>query len=350
MSRFQKILVGGVWSVVWLLMLAMASATWADSPLRNPVASDSGVDADGTAFVVESVPGTAATATGTDAIAIGDGAVGGNAAGDAGTIAIGQGASAIGAGSSIAIGQNAEASGANGSIAIGGSVAGASAARAAAAGAIAIGPGSDTTTSDGVAIGTTAQVIAALGIAIGRNTDVSGANCIAIGGNATDGDSADCSAADSVAIGQHILADDIGQVIFGSGEFAAQSDASRSFYVLRNTTTDATQTELFADGSAADISVPSDCTIVFDLLLVARQTDADDVEAGYKLEGVIGNNAGTTALVGTIGKTVLAEDVAGWDVTATADDANDGLNVLVTGAVGDAVQWVASVNTVKTCG
>ncbi|KKM14919.1 hypothetical protein LCGC14_1701230, partial [marine sediment metagenome] len=143
---------------------------------------------------------------------------------------------------------------------------------------------------------------------------------------------------------------DIGEFAFASGEFAAQSDAHTSVFVLRNSTTDATQTEIFSDGSAGDISVPSDCTVSFRINIVARQTDADGVSAGYLITGVIDNNAGTTALVGSVTTTTVGEDVAGWDVTATADDTNDGINILVTGAVGDAVQWVARVEVVETCG
>ncbi len=390
------------------------------------------------AFTAESQPGTVPTATGTDAIGIGDGAVAGNDVGDNAVIAIGARSTATGA-DSVAIGENADATGAN-SIAIGGNSTDATSADATAADAIAIGSNSLADGAQGVAIGVRADAggaaavaisdtanasglsavaigensdatgnnsvaiggssvdassadatntnavaiggnslasdvdsvglgASAVGsgnsslaiganstasanrsIAIGRQTNASGANCIAIGGNLTTTDSADCSAADSVAIGQHILADDIGEFAFASGEFATQSDAHTSIFVLRNSTTDTTQTELFADGSAGDISVPSDCTVSFRINVVARQTDADGVSAGYLVIGVIDNNAGTTALVGSVTTTTVGEDVAGWDVTATADDTNDGINVLVTGAVGDAVRWVARAEIVEVCG
>ena len=55
----------------FLLLPSFAFADGFDSNTK----SGSGVDADGTAFVVESVPDTAASASGTDDIAIGDGAV-----------------------------------------------------------------------------------------------------------------------------------------------------------------------------------------------------------------------------------------------------------------------------------
>lgn len=327
-------------------------------------------------IVIESAPGTAPTAIGTDAVGIGDGAVAGDAAGDVGVLAIGARSTSTGPASiaigenavalgfdSIAIGRNADAS-SNSAIAIGGDATDGTSADALSANALAIGINTLADGTSTVAIGASADAggdkAIAIGsfsnssgdstIAMGQGADATGANCVAIGGNATDTDSADCSAADSVAIGQHILADDIGEFAFASGEFAAQSDAHTSVFVLRNSTTDATQTEIFSDGSAGDISVPSDCTVSFRINIVARQTDADGVSAGYLITGVIDNNAGTTALVGSVTTTTVGEDVAGWDVTATADDTNDGINILVTGAVGDAVQWVARVEVVETCG
>ena len=296
--------------------------------------------------VVESAPGTAPTATGTDAISIGDGAVAGNAAGDNGVLAIGAGAVATGT-DSIAIGQNTDAVG-DLSIAIGGNVTDSNSADATGNNSIAIGAYSASSSLDSVAIGVAAESVAAAGIAIGRNVSASGANCIAIGGNTLSTDSADCSAADSIAIGQQVLADDIGEFAFASGEFSVQSDAHTSIYVLRNQTTDATQTELFSDGSAGDIKIASNCTTSFRINIVGRQTNAT-AGAGYLLVGVIDNNAGTAALIGSVVTTTIGEDVGSWDVTATADMGGS-IDVLVTGAAGDNINWVARAEVVESCG
>jgi hypothetical protein len=315
-------------------------ANSADATAANAIAIGINTSADGTEAVAlgdsavatgrgDIAIGDLATANGDYAIAIGGKSDAGDASGDAGAIAIGENSQSLG-GQSLALGDNSNASGAV---------------------SIAIGSGAVGTATKSIALGNNSTSGIDNGIALGSNTDATGANCIAIGGNGTDTDSADCSAVDSIALGQHILADDIGEFAFASGEFAVQSDAHRSWYVLRNNTTDATQTELFADASAGDISVGSDCTALFDVDIVARQTDADGVSAGYKFQVVLDNNAGTTALVGSLSTVItVGEDVAGWDVTATADDTNDGLNVLVTGAVGDAVRWVAAVNVTYVCG
>jgi hypothetical protein len=53
-----------------------------------------------------------------------------------------------------------------------------------------------------------------------------------------------------------------------------------------------------------------------------------------------------TAIVGSVVKTVLAEDDATWDANVTADDTNDSLKITVTGPSAS-VRWVAFVRTVE---
>ena len=134
--------------------------------------------------------------------------------------------------------------------------------------------------------------------------------------------------------------------IGGDLTIATDDDAKTSVYVLRNTTTTGTQTELFANGSSTDISIASDSTVFFRVSVSARRADADNESAAYIIEGCIDNNGGTTALVGGLGsKTIIAEDSSVWDAIVTADDANDGINVLVTGEASKTIKWVARVET-----
>ncbi len=141
-----------------------------------------------------------------------------------------------------------------------------------------------------------------------------------------------------------------GTVIQDGGDFASSGDARSRVLILRNSTTDVTQTEIFTDGSSGDIAVASDCTLAFRVSIVARRTDADNESAVYLLVGGIDNNAGTTALVGAVSKSVIAEDTSAWDVTATADDANDSINILVTGENAKTIRWVARAETTEVCG
>lgn len=144
------------------------------------------------------------------------------------------------------------------------------------------------------------------------------------------------------------------QYAFAPGIFAAIGDCQYERYVQRRITTNATQTELSNDGSApastTRIQVSSDSTYTFRALLTARRTDADNESAGYKIEGVIDNNAGTTAFVGTPTVTVISEDTAAWDVVVEADNTNDALVIKVTGEANKTIRWGAVVELMKVGG
>jgi hypothetical protein len=120
---------------------------------------------------------------------------------------------------------------------------------------------------------------------------------------------------------------------------------------LTGTTTNVTQTEIFIGGVASSrINIASDSTYMFEVRIAARRTDADNESAAYLLQGCIDNNAGTTALVGSLNKVVLAEDTAAWDVDVQADNTNDALIVLVTGENTKTIRWTALVTIVEAAG
>ena len=100
-------------------------------------------------------------------------------------------------------------------------------------------------------------------------------------------------------------------------------------------TTDATVT------TVKTVTIPVSTTLVVAGYIAARRTGgaagtAQD-GAGYRLEFVAKNTAGTAALIAAATKTVLAESQAGWDVSATASGGT--VLVQVTGAVDNNVTW-----------
>lgn len=134
-----------------------------------------------------------------------------------------------------------------------------------------------------------------------------------------------------------------------TGDTHAAGSRQYSYLTVHNQTTDDTPTPLFL--GMADYTerlvLPSDTTWGFTISLVARRTNADNESAFYEFKGCIDNNAGTTALVGSVTKTVVAEDTGAWDADVTADDANNALIVMVTGAAGSNIDWLAHVMLVQ---
>lgn len=114
---------------------------------------------------------------------------------------------------------------------------------------------------------------------------------------------------------------------------------------LSGGTGNATSTELFIDGlSGQRININTDTTAMFSAMVAARSSSES---AGYKIEGVIKNDGGTTSLVGTAIKTVFAEEDTSWDCTVSADNTNDALTFIVTGDATDDVDWVIDVDITK---
>jgi len=136
-------------------------------------------------------------------------------------------------------------------------------------------------------------------------------------------------------------------IVQSNGDFATAGDAQAMTYVLRGTTSNATFTEIFLNGSSTRMVLPYDTTWAFDALIVAR-LGTQQASAAYNVFGCIDNESGTVAMVGSVQYGTPIEDnplTNDWDVQFTADDTNDSLKLEVKGGTGhsDSVRWVASV-------
>jgi hypothetical protein len=219
--------------------------------------------------------------------------------------------------------------------------------------AVAIGNSNSISGTEAVAIGFSNTVAFGTGVIIG-NSNTCSSEAIAMGwfNNMNRGSR-------NILIGSNARStSSTGAIIHASGQFASAGDAQREEYVCRRGTTNATQTELTADGAAPftagsatnRVLIDNDSTYVFHIMVVARNAGTDNESAGYRIEGVIDNNANTTAFVGTPTVTVLSEDVAAWDVTVAANNTTKNLQILVTGEAGKTINWVAALRMVKVTG
>lgn len=108
-------------------------------------------------------------------------------------------------------------------------------------------------------------------------------------------------------------------------------------------TTNANMTEMFLDGTSEIPVLGNRVTWTFSILIAGKEIVNPPFSAGYKLEGVIhvGLGPSTTALVGSVTKTVLGESNAAWDCQATADTTTGYLKLEVQGEAGKNVEWIA---------
>ncbi len=151
----------------------------------------------------------------------------------------------------------------------------------------------------------------------------------------------------SHAEGNSSIADHDYESAHGRSSISTFGDAQNSKTHFENRTIDATQTVL---NNA--FTVATDTVYTFEILVSAIRQDVRGEMASYKLQGCIYNNGGTgtTAIKGTVTKTVIHEDNAAWDVTAEANDTDDTLEIKVTGEAGKTIHWSAACYLCKVAG
>jgi hypothetical protein len=137
-----------------------------------------------------------------------------------------------------------------------------------------------------------------------------------------------------------------GQVSSAAGMVSAAGDAQASRYHLRNSTSDATSTTLFRNGSSTLLVVPARSTWAFKIRVTAYNS-TDEIGAAWDVAGAIRRNAANgTALVGSVTSTAYTEGaMSGASVSVTADDTNEALQISVTGLASKAIRWHAVVET-----
>lgn len=120
-------------------------------------------------------------------------------------------------------------------------------------------------------------------------------------------------------------------------------------YYLYNTTTNATQTELFVNGSSTRMPILALATTWnFRIYITAKTSGNNTQSACWKIEGGIHRNNSTVSFMGTPTVTNLGDSVSGaWSVAVVADGTNNVLGIKVTGQVGQTIRWVANVETVE---
>tara|TARA_R100001509_G_scaffold165159_1_gene145510 strand:- start:1147 stop:2076 length:930 start_codon:yes stop_codon:yes gene_type:complete len=137
-----------------------------------------------------------------------------------------------------------------------------------------------------------------------------------------------------------------------SGKFSTKGDAQTSYALFGCQTTNATQTTMRTMNDFENLSpkVALNQSVMFKIEIVARRTSTQTESAAYEILGCIKNDAGTTALEGTITKTVIAEADSNWDVTAVANNTDDTLDIKVTGAAGKNINWLGKLTYIATIG
>src|SRR5579859_927142 len=156
--------------------------------------------------------------------------------------------------------------------------------------------------------------------------------------------------ANATAIGSAARSSQYGGLVQSAGEFSLAGDAQHGTYILRNQTTNATQTHLFLDGTSLEYIVPPNTVVSFNIMIAAINTAITGAGGGWKFEGVIyrGATVSTTAFIGTPAETTLGRS-GGFNATVTvaANASTGALAIEVTGLTSTTINWLATLETTE---
>lgn len=123
-------------------------------------------------------------------------------------------------------------------------------------------------------------------------------------------------------------------------------------YTLYNSTTDATQTQLFIDGSSTQVVLQNNTTMNFKIQIAGRKAGgSSNFIATYNGAIIRNGSAATTALLGNVTQEqVVNPNNLDWAVNISADTTNGALEIQVTGDNSTNILWGAVVNTIEVTG
>jgi hypothetical protein len=117
------------------------------------------------------------------------------------------------------------------------------------------------------------------------------------------------------------------------------------FYLSDLTTTNTTITA-FEDANN-NLILSANSSRSFTIMISSMDENGD--AAAYKFHGLIKrDNSGNTSIIGSVDKTVLAEDQASMDCDIVANDTTESLEIQATGLAATSVKWNATIQITET--
>jgi len=191
----------------------------------------------------------------------------------------------------------------------------------------------------------------------GATRVASGTDCIVIGdATATNGGiaigntGASATAGDALAFGRASSATGVNSIAIGTSSLA-NLRGMLSAYTFNSVfwggqTTNATPTILNLDATATSrMTIAANTALAVDILLVARRSDTQDKWlVARRFLGIRRDGSNNTSLIGSV-QTLGVDQSDGspsWTFALTADDTNEALQLEVTGAASETIQWRAT--------
>lgn len=176
------------------------------------------------------------------------------------------------------------------------------------------------------------------------------------------GDTNTVNALQGTAVGKQAAAQNYGAYNYASGQFAVVGDAQCGRYVLRNKTTNATQTSLFLNGSDKKLVLQDNQSMKIRGRLIAQDLTRAKY-AAWSFEVMVTRGTGVASVVAytatganpttlssganNVTAQVTVGSASAWVLNVGADTTNGALDIKVTGESGVTIAWVADLESVE---
>ena len=134
------------------------------------------------------------------------------------------------------------------------------------------------------------------------------------------------------------------QFIISNGYFSVAGDAQNAIFLLRGSSTDASETELFLDGTNARFVLEDNTSYFFSCHFIGRAQNGDTVIMHVNGGAKRGNSANSVALLGTPHTHIIQDEIGVGDVQFSVSPSNGSLKFHATGKAGTNVRWLGKVD------
>lgn len=132
-------------------------------------------------------------------------------------------------------------------------------------------------------------------------------------------------------------------IVIGGLTVSGSAQAKSDHFVIYCSTTDATTTEMFLNGTSGRITLPTNSAASFKGQITAFELSTMKA-ASWHYDCLIANKNGSTAIVNYAHVTKIGDDSGNvWEVYVDGENATDSLKLQVKGQASATIKWTASV-------
>lgn len=134
------------------------------------------------------------------------------------------------------------------------------------------------------------------------------------------------------------------QFIISNGYFSTAGDAQNAIFLLRGYSTDASETELFLDGTNARFVLEDNTSYFFNCQFIGRAQNGDTVVMHVNGGAKRGSSANTVSLLGVPHNHIIHDEIGVGEVKFAVSPSNGSLKFHAKGKAATNIRWLGKVD------